>query len=102
MDWKDGGRVDGKDQQANQVLTMCPVAEQMLGYIPVRNLMPLIYGLVQKSRLCYMEQVTNHIETARLNSSAFIRVNIIDGLRAEVKGAYDFTSVRLALLLRVR
>ena len=39
-----------------------------------------------------MEQVTNHIETARLNSSAFIRVNIIDGLRAEVKGAYDFTS----------
>ena len=93
MDWKDGGRVDGKDQQANQVLTMCPVAEPDAGiYSGAEPYASYLWSSTKISPIAYMEQVTNHIETARLNSSAFIRVNIIDGLRAEVKGAYDFTS----------
>ena len=70
MDWKDGGRVDGKDQQANQVLTMCQLQSQMLGY-SVRNLMPLIYGLVQKSALLLIWSRSQSYQTGRLNSSSF-------------------------------
>ena len=72
---------------------MCPVAEPDAGiYSGAEPYASYLWSSTKISPIAYMEQVTNHIETARLNSSAFIRVNIIDGLRAEVKGAYDFTS----------
>lgn len=94
VSWNEGGRVDGKDRQATNVLTMCPVAEPEDGIYTGAG----AYGYYRWtssskiSPVAYMEQVNNRGENIRLNSTAYVKADIWDGLKAEVTGSYNFGS----------
>lgn len=94
VSWNEGGRVDGKDRQATNVLTMSPVAEPEDGIYTGAG----AYGYYRWtssskiSPVAYMEQVNNRGENIRLNSTAYVKADIWDGLKAEVTGSYNFGS----------
>lgn len=94
VSWNEGGRVDGKDRQATNVLTMCPVAEPEDGIYTGAGANGY-YRWTSSSKIspvAYMEQVNNRGENIRLNSTAYIKADIWDGLKAEVTGSYNFGS----------
>ena len=94
--WSDGGRVDGKDRQATNVLTMVPVAEPEDG-IYTGSGSKGYYRWTSSSKvspIAYMEEVTNHGESVRFNSAAYVKADIWDGLKAEVTGSYNFSSTQ--------
>lgn len=94
VSWNEGGRVDGKDRQATNVLTMCPVAEPEDGIYTGAG----AYGYYRWtssskiSPVAYMEHVKNRGENIRLNTTAYVKADIWDGLNAEVTGSYNFGS----------
>lgn len=94
VSWSDGGRVDGKDRQATNLVTMCPIAEPEDGLQTGSG----DYGYYRWtssskiSPIAYMEQVSNHGESTSLSSSAYVKADIWDGLKAEVTGSYNFAS----------
>ena len=74
--WSDGGRVDG-------IYT----GSGSKGY----------YRWTSSSKvspIAYMEEVTNHGESVRFNSAAYVKADIWDGLKAEVTGSYNFSSTQ--------
>lgn len=93
MTWNNGGQLDGKGNRAQGVLTTCPVAEPdagvMTGAEPYDE---YAWASDGASAIAYMKQMSNHKETARLNTTAYIKIDIIKGLRADITGSYNFTS----------
>lgn len=93
FEWKEGGGVSGKDSQAMAVLGMCPVAEPEAGvYTGAEPYSNYQWTGSRVSPVAYMEQVTNESETGRLNSSAYLKADLYDGLKLQVTGAFDFFS----------
>ena len=92
--WNEGGRVDGKDRQATNVLTMAPVAEPEDGIYTGAG----AYGYYRWtssskiSPVAYMEHVQNKGEKVQLSSSAYVKADIWNGIKAEVTGSYNFSS----------
>lgn len=92
--WGKGGRVDGKDQQANNMLTMCPVVEPTSGLNTGSEGYPA-YAWTSSSKVspvAIMEQTIRNSENARLSTSAYMKADIWNGLTAELTGSYNFTS----------
>ena len=93
FEWQDGARLYGKDQQSMQAVSMCPVAEPEAGiYAGAEPYSAYQWTGSKVSPVAYMKEVTNVTEIGRLNSSAYVRANIIDGLKLQVTGAFDFIS----------
>ena len=94
--WNEGGRVDGKDRQATNVLTMAPVAEPEDGIYTGAG----AYGYYRWtssskiSPVAYMEHVQNKGEKVQFSSSAYIKADIWNGIKAEVTGSYNFNSAQ--------
>ena len=93
--WNEGGRVDGKDRQATNVLTMAPVAEPEDGIYTGAG----AYGYYRWtssskiSPVAYMEHVQNKGEKVQLSSSAYVKADIWNGIKAEVTGSYNFSKI---------
>lgn len=98
--WSDGGRVNGKGSQSHTVLQCVPVAEPDAGILTGAE--PFDRYMWAKpnddtsnlSPVAFMKRSTNHSEFLRLTSSLNVKVDIIEGLSAEVMGAWNHFSFR--------
>ena len=92
--WSEGGRVDGKDQQANNMLTMCPIVEPTSGlYTGAEGHPPYAWTSSSKvSPIANMEQTVRDSENARFSTSAYVKADIWNGVSAELTGSYNFNS----------
>lgn len=90
MSWSKGGSPD-----AVSVLTMVPVAEPDAGvYTGSEPYSRYHWASTRVSPLATLEKSSKANEDARVASSAFIKADIWDGLRAEVTGSYNFRSTQ--------
>ena len=87
--WSEGGRVDGKDQQANNMLTMCPIVEPTSGlYTGAEGHPPYAWTSSSKvSPIANMEQTVRDSENARFSTSAYVKADIWNGVWAELTGS---------------
>jgi len=90
MAWSKGGTPD-----AVSVLTTVPIAEPDAGvYTGAEPYSHYSWAGSRVSPLATLEQSSKENEDARVASSAFIKADIWDGLRAEVTGSYNFRSTQ--------
>lgn len=93
VSWSNGGRVHGKDSQSHQMLSMVPVAEPDAGiYSAAEPYANYQWGGTTVSPVAYMERSSNQTDVVRLQTSAYVKADIIDGLSAELTGAWNFYS----------
>ena len=93
ISWVEGGRVNGKDQMAHRALMMAPVAEADAGiYTGAEPYSTYKWASSTVSPIAYMEETSQNIERMSLSSSAFIKVDILKGLNAELTGSYNYSS----------
>lgn len=86
-----GGNVDGKDNTAQTALTLAPVAEPDAGiYTAAQPYQRYQFAGSSTSPVAIMEQQSYRDEQIRINTSAFARYQITDGLNAEVMGSWLF------------
>lgn len=91
--WSEGGKLDGKDNIGQRILTFCPIVEPDAGLNsgaePYDSYAWASDGV---SPTAYMENVTNKILSSKINTSVYLKVDIIDGLRAEVTGSFNYST----------
>lgn len=90
VEWSDGGRVDGKDQTAMVAIQMPPVVDKAAGRYT--GAMPFgAYGWSGRYQnpISLMERSEFEIKRNRLNTNAFINVNIVKGLDLRLLGGMD-------------
>lgn len=86
-----GGNVDGKDNTAQQALTLAPVAEAGL-YTSAQPYTRYLWAGSTVSPIANMEYSGYRDEKIRLNASAFARYQILPELTAEVLGSWLFVN----------
>lgn len=90
MSWTKGGKPD-----AVSVLTMVPIAEPDAGtYTGAEPYSYYHWASSRVSPLATLEKSSKENEDARVATSAFIRADIWNGLRAEITGSYNFRSTQ--------
>lgn len=90
MSWNENGTAD-----AVAVLSMTPFAEEEAGLLTgAEPYSSYAWAGTRVSPIATLERKSSMAEDARVNSSAFIRADIVDGLRAEVTGSYNFRSTQ--------
>jgi len=100
VSWGEGGRVNGKDQMVHRALTMAPVVEPEAGlYTGAEPYATYKWAGSAVSPIAYMKETSQNTEKAILNSSAFVRVDVIKGLTAELTGSYNFSSNETRLFI---
>lgn len=88
-----GGNVDGKDNTAQQALTLAPVAEAEAGlYTSAQPYTRYLWAGSTVSPIANMEYSGYRDEKIRLNASAFARYQILPELTAEVLGSWLFVN----------
>ena len=88
-----GGNVDGKDNTAQQALTLAPVAEAEAGlYTSAQPYTRYLWAGSTISPIANMEYSSYRDEKIRLNASAFARYQILPELTAEVLGSWLFVN----------
>lgn len=90
MSW---GKGDSPD--AVSVLTMVPIAEADAGvYTGAQPYSAYKWAGTRVSPLAMLEQTQKASEDAYIQSAAFIRADIIQGLKLEITGSYNFRSTQ--------
>lgn len=88
-----GGNVDGKDNTAQQALTLVPVAEANAGlYTSSQPYGKYLWASSTISPVANMEYSSYRDEKIRINSSAFARYQILPELTAELLGSWLFSN----------
>ena len=88
-----GGNVDGKDNTAQQALTLAPVAEAEAGlYTSAQPYTRYLWAGSTISPIANMEYSSYRDEKIRLNASAFARYQILPELTTEVLGSWLFVN----------
>ncbi len=88
-----GGNVDGKDNVAQQALTLAPVAEADAGvYTGAQPYNRYLWAGSTTSPIAYMDYLSYRDEKVRINTSAFARYQILPELTAEVLGSWLFSN----------
>ncbi len=88
-----GGNVDGKDNVAQQALTLAPVAEADAGvYTGAQPYNRYLWASSTTSPIAYMDYLSYRDEKVRINTSAFARYQILPELTAEVLGSWLFSN----------
>lgn len=88
-----GGNVDGKDNTAQQALTLAPVAEADAGlYTSSQPYGKYLWASSTTSPVANMEYSSYRDEKVRINSSAFARYQVLPELTAEVLGSWLFSN----------
>ncbi len=94
--WGNGGRVDGKDAISHRVLSMTPITEPDAGLnTAAEPYQRYMWATSSVSPIAYMEQTTNYNEDVRINSSAYVKADIWNGLNAEVTASWNFTNTEM-------
>ena len=93
ISWQEGyNLVDNKDSQSHKVLSIVPVAEREAGiYTGSEPHQRYLWAGSTISPVAYMEQATSELKTTYIQSNAYLRGDIIDGLVAEITGAWNYT-----------
>jgi TonB-linked SusC/RagA family outer membrane protein len=91
VEWSNAGRVDGKDNTAMVAIQMPPVVDKDAG--KYTGAMP--YGAYAwsgryQNPIANMERSTYEVRRYRLNSNAYLNVDIVSGLQAQFLAAMDF------------
>ncbi len=90
MSWNKGGKAD-----AVAVMSMVPLAEEEAGlYTGAEPYSRYSWAGSRVSPLATLERSESVSEDARVNVSAFLRAELLKGLRAEVTGSYTFRSTQ--------
>lgn len=85
----------GTSANALNIISMVPVAEADAGlYTGAEPYSPYKWAGSRVSPVAILEETSNTVEDFRLNSSAFLRADIIDGLKIELTGSYNFRSTQ--------
>ena len=88
-----GGNVDGKDNTAQQALTLAPVAEPEAGiHTGAQPYTRYLWAGSTISPVSNMEENSYRDEQVRINSSAFASYQILPELQAEVLGSWLFVN----------
>lgn len=92
MSWYDGGDINGKDKQANKVLVMCPIAEPEAGvYVGAEPYSEYLWASNNVSPVAFMEQNVAKRQNISINNSAYIKVDLLSGLKLELTGSYIYS-----------
>lgn len=88
-------KTNGSTANALDVISMVPVAEPEAGlYTGAEPNSAYSWAGSRVSPLAVLEQTSIVNEDFRLNSSAYLRADIVDGLRIELTGSYNFRSTQ--------
>lgn len=83
----------GTSPSALNIISMVPVAEPEAGiYTGAEPYSNYKWAGSRVSPVAILEETQNTVEDYRVNSSAFLRYEIIDGLKVELTGSYNFRS----------
>lgn len=93
ISWQDGTDVDGKDNAAMGIFTTPPVAENEAGLYTGAQPYSGYAWMNKMSPLAGLERKTKRVERMTVRSSAYVRVNILKGLQAEIKGAWNYSNL---------
>lgn len=90
---KSGADVDGKDNAATKVLSMCPIAEPDAGiYSGAQPYTQYGWAGGSISPVAYMEQITNTNNQINMVASGFAEVDIMEGWKVNLTGSYTYRS----------
>lgn len=85
----------GTSANALNIISMVPVAEPEAGiYTGAEPNEHYLWAGSRVSPVAVLEETENINEDFRLNSSAFLRADILDGLKIELTGSYNFRSTQ--------
>lgn len=72
---------------------MCPIAEPEAGvYEGAEPYDSYLWASSNVSPIAFMEQNVNHRENINVNSSAYLKIDLLKGLKLEATGSYIFSS----------
>lgn len=79
---------------------MCPIAEPEAGvYEGAEPYDSYLWASSNVSPIAFMEQNVNHRENINVNSSAYLKIDLLKGLKLEATGSYIFqVSIDVSLL----
>lgn len=90
VEWSDGGRVDGKDNTAMVAIQMPPVVDKASGkYTGAQPFGPYAWSGRYQNPIANMERSEYEIKRNRLNTNAFINVDIVKGLELRLLAGMD-------------
>ena len=90
---KSGADVDGKDNAATKVLSMCPIAEPDAGiYSGAQPYSQYSWAGSAVSPVAYMETITNTTDQINMVASGFAEVKILLGWKLNLTGSYTYRS----------
>lgn len=90
MSWTNGGNVTGKDQRANRILQMAPVAEPGVGInTGAFGNEPYAWAGSYTSPVAYQLNALNTTARQRIVSSLYLDADIFEGLNFRVTGAWN-------------
>jgi TonB-dependent starch-binding outer membrane protein SusC len=91
VEWSNTGRVDGKDNTAMVAIQMPPVVDKAYGkYTGAMPNPAYAWSGRYQNPIANMERSTFDVRRYRLNSNAFLNVDLAPGLQAQFLAAMDF------------
>ncbi len=92
VEWSNAGRVDGKDNTAMVAIQMPPVVDKEAGkYTGAMPYGSYAWSGRYQNPIANMERSTFEARRYRLNSNAYLNVDIVTGLQAQFLAAMDYT-----------
>ncbi len=92
VEWSNAGRVDGKDNTAMVAIQMPPIVDKVAGkYTGAMPYGPYAWSGRYQNPIANMERSTFEARRYRLNSNAYLNVDIVKGLQAQFLAAMDYT-----------
>lgn len=89
-----GADVDGKDNAATKVLSMCPIVEPESGiYSGAQPYPQYKWGGSAVSPVAYMESITNTKDQINMVTSGFAELMLLEGWRLNMTGSYTYRTV---------
>ena len=91
VEWSNTGRVDGKDNTAMVAIQMPPVVDKVSGkYTGAMPFGSYAWSGRYQNPIANMERSTFEARRYRLNSNAYLHVDIVNGLQAQFLAAMDY------------
>ena len=91
VEWSNTGRVDGKDNTAMVAIQMPPIVDKIAGkYTGAMPFGSYAWSGRYQNPIANMERSTFEARRYRLNSNAYLNVDIVSGLQAQFLTAMDY------------
>ncbi len=90
VEWSDAGRVDGKDNTAMVAIQMPPVVDKAAGkYTGAMPFGAYAWSGRYFNPISTMERTEYAVKRSRLNSNAYLHIDLVPGLQLQLMGAMD-------------